>query len=77
MSGTTSVPLAFRISSARCVVGPLAPSTMILALMLGAFLARIWFSFAAGIRMSHSSSSRSVLETFSTPAKPSKVRPFS
>ena len=77
MSGTTRMSFLWRMSSAFWVVGPLAPSTMIFALMFGAFLPRIWFSMAAGIRMSQSSSSRSVFEIFSTPANPSNERAFS
>ena len=46
---------------------------MIFALMLGAFFPRIWFSLAAGIRMSQSSSRRSVLETAVVPARPVRV----
>src|SRR2546428_1367124 len=40
MSGMTKTPLFSRISSAAAVVGPFAPSQMILALMWGAFLRR-------------------------------------
>jgi hypothetical protein len=43
-----------RISSASGVVGPFAASATSRALMLCAFAAVIWFSRAAGIRMSQS-----------------------
>ena len=49
-------PRSRRIVSASAVVGPFAPSAMIFARMRGAFCAVIWFSSAAGIRMSQSSS---------------------
>src|SRR5256885_7781322 len=50
MSGMTKTPLFSRISSAAAVVGPFAPSQMILALMWGAFLRVMTFSVAAGIK---------------------------
>ena len=46
--------LSARISSATAVVGPLAPSTMIRALIWSALRLVITFSVAAGIRISQS-----------------------
>src|SRR6266566_4003711 len=54
MSGITKMPLSSRILSAAALVGPLAPSQMILALMWGAFLRVMTFSVAAGINTSQS-----------------------
>ena len=42
------------MASASCIVGPFAPSAMIFALTLLAFAVVIWFSSAAGMRMSQS-----------------------
>src|SRR6266576_3142445 len=53
----TYTPRSSRICSASAVVGPLAASARIFVRMRGAFSAVSWFSSAAGIRMSHSSSS--------------------
>ena len=61
ISGTTTMPLLKRISSASKVVGPLAPSTMYLALILSAFSSVIWFSMAAGMRTSTFRSNNSSL----------------
>ena len=52
-----NVPAFQKISSASGVVGPLAASAISLALTLPALRSVIWFSRAAGIRMSHSTSS--------------------
>ena len=51
----TKTPRSCRILCASGVVGPLAPSVTIFALIVGAFSVVIWFSSAAGIRMSTSS----------------------
>src|ERR1700687_1310397 len=51
-SGSTSTPRSPSISLASLVIGPLAPSTTILALIRSAFSRVIWFSSAAGTRMS-------------------------
>ena len=58
------------MSSASGVVGPFAASATILALMRSALAAVIWFSSAAGMRMSHSISSSSALVTSLAPGKP-------
>jgi len=56
MSGRMSTPFFRRISSALGVVGPLAPSARIRQRTRPALAAVIWFSRAAGTRMSHSTS---------------------
>mmetsp|Transcript_17595 Transcript_17595/g.35230 ORF Transcript_17595/g.35230 Transcript_17595/m.35230 type:complete len:217 (-) Transcript_17595:896-1546(-) len=66
MSGSTTVPLAISVSSARGVVGPLAPSAMILALILPALVTLMARSKAAGTRMSHSSSMSDAADAAST-----------
>jgi hypothetical protein len=59
------------MSSASGVVGPLAPSITILALILPALALVIWPSSAAGIRMSHSQAQKSAaLVMASPPLKP-------
>ena len=52
------------------VVGPFAASATSRALMLPALRAVIWFSSAAGIRMSHSTSRTSAFVTSVAPRKP-------
>src|SRR5262245_1405634 len=48
VSGSTSTPRSWRISSASGVVGPLAAAAMMGALIRPALAAVIWFSSAAG-----------------------------
>ena len=67
------MPRSYRMSSASGVVGPLAASAMIFALMLPALRAVIWFSSAAGTRMSHSVSRSSAFVISSAPGKPLTV----
>ena len=55
------------------VVGPLAPSTTILARIFGAFSMVIWFSSAAGMRTSTSSAKSCSLVSGSPPGNPSTV----
>ena len=59
-----------RIWSASGVVGPFAASATILALMLPALRAVIWFSSAAGMRMSQSTSRTSAFVMSVEPGKP-------
>ena len=73
MSGTTKTPRSCRCRCASGVVGPLAPSTTIFALMAGALSIVIWFSSAAGMRTSTSSANSSSLSSGSPPGKPSTV----
>jgi len=54
MSGIMNFEFFQRIRSASGVVGPFAASAMSRALMLPALASVIWFSSAAGMRMSHS-----------------------
>ena len=70
MSGTMKMRLSARISSATAVVGPLAPSTMMRALILSALRLVITFSVAAGISMSQSETISSSLGMASAPRKP-------
>ena len=51
---------------ASSVVGPFAASTKISALMFGALSLVIWFSIAAGIKISQSNSNNSLLEIVSS-----------
>ena len=73
MSGITKMFLSARMSSATAVVGPLAPSAMILALILSALRLVITFSVAAGIRMSQSVIRRSLVAADSAPLNPVMV----
>jgi hypothetical protein len=73
MSGMMKTPLSCRIASASGVVGPFAASAMILALTRPALAALIWFSSAAGIRMSHLTSRSLSFEMGSEPGKPATV----
>jgi hypothetical protein len=74
MSGITKMPFSSRIESALAVVGPFAPSQMILARTFAAFLLVITFSSAAGRSTSTSESSSSSFEFWSPPSKPSSDR---
>ena len=62
MSGKTRILFSFRISSAPGVVGPLAPSAIILALTLGALYLVITPSIAQGANISTSNSKSSLLD---------------
>src|ERR1022692_4230171 len=73
MSGMTSTPRANNSLSAPGVVGPLAASATILALMRSTLSIVMVFSSAAGASTSHFSSSRSLLEMKSQPGKPTTV----
>ena len=68
MSGIVKMPFSVRILLASGVVGPLAPSTRRRVLMCPAFSRVIWFSMAAGINMSHSVSSNSLVVMFLDPS---------
>jgi hypothetical protein len=65
ISGITIIHFSYNILSASEVVGPLANSKTMFALILSAFFSTIWFSNAAGIRMSQSCSRISQLFIFS------------
>uniref|UniRef100_A0A2M4D9W9 Putative secreted protein n=1 Tax=Anopheles darlingi TaxID=43151 RepID=A0A2M4D9W9_ANODA len=67
---------SIRILSAAGVVGPLAASAMILALILPALSAVITFSTAAGMKMSHCSYIRFSPSYGLAPGNPTIV-PFS
>jgi hypothetical protein len=56
MSGIMIPPFLVKNSSASGVVGPFAPSAIIFAFILEIFALVIWFSKAAGIKISHSCS---------------------
>ena len=73
MSGTMKMRLSARISSATAVVGPLAPSTTMRALILSALRLVITFSVAAGTRISQSETSNSSVGTASAPRNPRVV----
>jgi len=62
MSGITVRPRLNSMSSAIGVVGPFAASAMIFAFTREAFAEVIWFSSAAGTRMSTGSSSSALFE---------------
>ncbi len=66
-------PFAARILSASGVVGPFAASATIFVFTLGAFFSVIWFSYAAGIRTSHSISRSSAFVISLEPGKPTTV----
>src|SRR2546422_901978 len=70
MSGMRKTPLSLRMRSASGLVGPFAASATIRALMRGALCSPIWFSIAAGMRMSQSSSRSSAFEMRSAPGNP-------
>ena len=59
MSGINSTPFLIKILSASGVTGPLAASAIIFAFILGALVSVIWFSNAAGIKISQSNSKAS------------------
>ncbi len=72
----TKMPLSFSTESASTVVGPLAPSAMIFALISDAFLEVMTPPTAAGMRISQSSVNSSSLVTDSTSGRFSRL-PFS
>ena len=63
-------PLSKRTRSASGLVGPFAASAMTFALIRGALCSPIWFSIAAGMRMSQSSSRSCAFEIRSAPGNP-------
>ena len=65
-----NTPLRARMMSASGVVGPLAASATSRALTRPALRSVIWFSRAAGMRMSQSTSRISALLTSVAPGKP-------
>ena len=70
MSGIMNFELLKSSMSASGVVGPLAASAMSRALIRPALWAVIWFSRAAGMRMSQSTSRTSALLMSVDPGKP-------
>jgi hypothetical protein len=74
MSGMTKMPFSSSTASAPAVVGPFAPSQMILARILAALRLVMTFSNAAGTSTSTSSVSRSSFVIGSPPPNPSSVR---